>query len=115
MAHQLKIARRDQEYTSAAATRRAKRANNRKQAANGGLMTAEAGRKIEAEKMQLAAMKVDAQKKQAEARAVKLARAERAVQVANRALHAAQQGAMEAYMDEEDATSEEGEAFDLFP
>ena len=115
MAHQLKIARREQDHNSAAATRRAKRANNRKRAANGGLMTAELGRKIEAEKMKVAAMKAEAQKKQAEARAVRLARAERAVQVANRALHAAQQGAVEAYLDEEDATSEEGEEFDLFP
>jgi D-alanyl-D-alanine carboxypeptidase len=40
--------------------------------------------------------------------------AEQAVQVANRA-HATQQGAMDAYMDEEDVTSEEGKAFDLFP
>jgi hypothetical protein len=115
MAHQLKIARREQEYNSAAATQRAKRANNRKRAANGGLMTAELGRRIEAEKLQVAAMKLDAQNRQAEARAVRLAKAERAVQAANRALHAAQQGAMEAYLEEEDATSEEGEAFDLFP
>lgn len=114
MAHQLKIARREQEYSSAAATRRAKRANNRKRAANGGLMTAEEGRRIEAEKMQLAAQKVDAQKKQAEARAVKLARAERAVKQANRALQAAQQGAMDAYLEEVDATSDEGDIGEPF-
>ena len=109
MAHQLKITRREQEYSLAAATRRAKGTNNSKQAADGGLMTAEEGRRIEAEKMQLAARKVCAQKKQAEARAVKLVRAECAVEQASRALQAAQQGAMDAYLEEVDATSDEGE------
>lgn len=79
MAQLSKIARRVQEYKSVATTRRAKRANDRKRAANGGLMTAEPGRKIEADKLHASATKMEAQQKQAEARAVKLAKAERAV------------------------------------
>jgi hypothetical protein len=68
MAHQLKKARRDQEFP--------RQLEGLREPTIGTGMTAEAGHKIEAEKVQLAAIKVNAQKKQAEARAVKLARAD---------------------------------------